>query len=352
VLDACARVRKDIKTPGDFIEAVRAGNINIADFTGHVLGQIKERFAERRLRSIADTLNKLMRSNHRDRMYDLAGEYFLDRTCVVEHLQGKDFTWQVVPQQGMSETVDFRLAAMPRGATSIDNALLIVPHEQKATNSKQLGKEAPVYVEQMLQQFVREIGQLRKIEYDKKGRLMYKWEARTSHEMIKRVAKQFVRFWDIIPDEGMVDAEHILAAKTGFVKLKKYLQELKESPSAVDRALYNEIRFPSGMEKMIERIMNYGPKTINVYDHPTMHIATVSNVQVTYEKTNPSSEQHAWVVRFKLTPAKPAGSAAIPVRLIVGWHQTISTRAEYEQCIHNIFRKWLDDAGVPYPPGL
>ncbi|MEX2718827.1 MAG: hypothetical protein Q6370_021220 [Candidatus Sigynarchaeota archaeon] len=204
----------------------------------------------------------------------------------------------------------------------------------------------------MFQQFVREIGQIQDVTKDRRGKLVYRWSVRTNLEMIERAAKQFVRFWDIIPDEGMLDAEHVLKAKTGFVKLKEYLRGLKESSSAAERALYAEIRFPSGMEKMIEQIMNFGPKTISVYDHPTMPIATVSDVEVTYETTNPTSGQHAWVVRFDLTPANPAGAKAIPVRLIIGWHQAISTRAEYEARIHDIFRKWLDDAGVTYPPGL
>ncbi|MEX2718826.1 MAG: hypothetical protein Q6370_021215, partial [Candidatus Sigynarchaeota archaeon] len=146
VLDACARVRKDIASSADFVKAVQAGTIEIPDFTGHVLGYIKERFAKRRLQSIADTLNKLNVKGKKPEMYSLVGRYFLDEQYVAQRLLGKTFTWQVKPQQGMGVTVDFRIAAMPPGATSIDDALLIVPHEQKATTSDKLGDDAKKYV--------------------------------------------------------------------------------------------------------------------------------------------------------------------------------------------------------------
>ncbi|MEX2718653.1 MAG: hypothetical protein Q6370_020335, partial [Candidatus Sigynarchaeota archaeon] len=324
------RVRKDIASSADFVKAIQAGTINIPDFTGKVLGWIKERFAERRLQSIADTLNDL-KVRHRGRMYDLAGKYFLDREYVVERLRGKDFSWQVVSQKGKEMTIDFRLAAMPRGATSIDDALLIVPHEQKASKSITIGRKAKEYVGQMLQQFVREVGQ--------RG-----GAALTRVEMEKRVRQQFVRFWDIIPDKPLMKVDEIM-------KLDK-VAHLKGYLSTLDPATRSKILIPPGMVEMLDVLMAFPSTTIESSSGTNINIATVSDFRVTFEKTNPASGQHAWVVRFDLTPANPAGTKAIPVRLIVGWHQAISTRAEYEARIHDVFRKWLDDAGVPYPPGL
>ncbi|MEX2719638.1 MAG: hypothetical protein Q6370_025455, partial [Candidatus Sigynarchaeota archaeon] len=345
-----------------FIDAIRAGTLDLSEIKGNVLGKIKEFFAEKRLRSIANTLNKLS-VNHRERMYDLAGKYFLDRTYVVEALRGKNFIWDVLKPEGQATTIDYRIVARPPGTVDPDNVILSIPHEQKAHQTDSLKSAAKGIVEQMFKQFVREVGQLRRlIGHDRRGKPIYSWRTMSSIEIEERVGRQFVRFFDIVKDEAELTAEQVRTMQSGgYEFLREYLTKLKNS----DQNTYNRIKFPAGTPSIIESIMKFAktfdkvlgayvpdPITITQSKARGPPIATVSDVQVSYEKTNPSSGQYAWVVRFNLTPANPAGSKAIPVRLIVGWHVTSWTRTQYENKLFDVLRGWCDEANIPYPAGL